>query len=227
MPTNGYISIQHPASLRKSVGISLQAAGKKFNREWIFRNLSFQFEPGKSYAITGPNGSGKSTLLQCIAGAIHLSEGSVSYHSVSKEATTQLAEEDFFKQVAISAPYLELIEEMTALEFLSFHQHFKPFLSGISISEILAAVSLDKATNKQIRYFSSGMKQRLKLAQAFYSDVPVILLDEPCANLDRAGYELYKNLCTGPGENRLTLVGSNDPQETVFCSAHIHLPDYQ
>ena len=71
------------------------------------------------------------------------------------------------------------------------------------------------------------MKQRLKLAQAFYSDVPVILLDEPCANLDRAGYELYKNLCAGPGENRLTLVGSNDPQETVFCSAHIHLPDYQ
>ena len=136
MPTNGYISIQHPTSLRKSVGISLQAAGKKFNREWIFRNLTFQFEPGKSYAITGPNGSGKSTLLQCIAGAIHLSEGSVSYHSVSKEATTQLAEEDFFKQVAISAPYLELIEEMTAREFLSFHQHFKPFLSGISISEI-------------------------------------------------------------------------------------------
>jgi len=211
----------------KPVGISLQSAGKKFNREWIFRNLSFQFEPGKSYAITGPNGTGKSTLLQCIAGAIHLSEGRLSYQLISNEATTQLAEEDFFKQIAISAPYLELIEEMTALEFLSFHQHFKPFLSGFTISEILQAVSLDKAANKQIRYFSSGMKQRLKLAQAFYSDVPVILLDEPCANLDRAGYELYKNLCTGPGENRLTLVGSNDAQETVFCSAHIHLPDYQ
>jgi ABC-type multidrug transport system ATPase subunit len=227
MTTSGYISIQHPTSVRKPVGISLDAAGKKFNREWIFRNLSFQFEPGKSYAITGPNGTGKSTLLQCIAGAIHLSEGSLSYHSVSKEATTQLAEEDFFKQIAISAPYLELIEEMTAVEFLSFHQHFKPFLSGISISQILQAVSLDKAINKQIRYFSSGMKQRLKLAQAFYTDVPVILLDEPCANLDTDGYEMYKNLCTGPGENRLTLVGSNDAQETVFCSAHIHLPDYQ
>jgi len=227
MTTSGYISIQHPTSVRKPVGISLDAAGKKFNREWIFRNLSFQFEPGKSYAITGPNGTGKSTLLQCIAGAIHLSEGSLSYHSVSKEATTQLAEEDFFKQIAISAPYLELIEEMTAVEFLSFHQHFKPFLSGISISQILQAVSLDKAINKQIRYFSSGMKQRLKLAQAFYTDVPVILLDEPCANLDRDGYEMYKNLCTGPGENRLTLVGSNDAQEIVFCSAHIHLPDYQ
>jgi len=227
MPTNGYISIQHPTSISKPVGISLHAAGKKFNREWIFRNLTFQFEPGKSYAITGPNGSGKSTLLQCIAGAIHLSEGSLSYQLVSKEATTQLPEEIFYKQLSISAPYLELIEEMTALEFLSFHQHFKPFLSGISFSEILQAVSLDKAANKQIRYFSSGMKQRLKLAQAFYSDVPVILLDEPCANLDRAGYELYKNLCTGPGENRLTLIGSNDSQETVFCSAHIYLPDYQ
>lgn len=227
MPTNGYISIQHPTSLKKPVSISIQGAGKKFNREWIFRQLSFQFEPGNSYAITGPNGSGKSTLLQCIAGAMHLSEGSLHYQSVSSEATTQLAEEDFFKQVSIAAPYLELIEEMTALEFLSFHQHFKPFIPGIEISEILEAVSLNKAVNKQIRYFSSGMKQRLKLAQAFYSDVPVILLDEPCSNLDRAGYELYKNLCSGPGKNRLTLVGSNDPQETEFCQQRIHLPDYQ
>ena len=173
MTTSGYISIQHLTSVRKPVGISLDAAGKKFNREWIFRNLSFQFEPGKSYAITGPNGTGKSTLLQCIAGAIHLSEGSLSYHSVSKETTTQLAEEDFFKQIAISAPYLELIEEMTAVEFLSFHQHFKPFLSGISISQILQAVSLDKAINKQIRYFSSGMKQRLNWPRHFTRMCPL------------------------------------------------------
>lgn len=211
----------------KAVHIILEAAGKKFNREWIFRNLSFQFEFGKSYAITGPNGSGKSTLLQCIAGAIHLSEGSLHYQSITAESSSRLADEDFYKQVSIAAPYLELIEEMTALEFLSFHQHFKPFLPGIEITEILTAVSLHNAANKQIRYYSSGMKQRLKLAQAFYSDVPVILLDEPCSNLDRAGYELYKNLCSGPGKNRLTLVGSNDPQETEFCQQRIHLPDYQ
>lgn len=211
----------------KAVHIILEAAGKKFNREWIFRNLSFQFEFGKSYAITGPNGSGKSTLLQCIAGAIHLSEGSLHYQSITAESSSRLADEDFYKQVSIAAPYLELIEEMTALEFLSFHQHFKPFLPGIEITEILTAVSLHNAANKQIRYYSSGMKQRLKLAQAFYSDVPVILLDEPCSNLDRAGYELYINLCSGPGKNRLTLVGSNDPQETEFCQQRIHLPDYQ
>lgn len=227
MYTQGYMPIQSKLSSTAHLSILLEGAGKKYNREWIFRNLHFCFESGKSYAVTGPNGSGKSTLLQSIAGAIHLSEGTMQYQVTSAGKKTIIPENRLYQYVSIAAPYLELVEEMTATELLNFHCSFKPFLPGITISEILAAVVLEKSSHKQIRYFSSGMKQRLKLAQAFYSDVPLLLLDEPCSNLDRSGIELYKDLCTGPGKNKLIIVGSNDQQETAFCTQRIHLPDYQ
>ncbi|MBU3743190.1 MAG: ATP-binding cassette domain-containing protein [Sediminibacterium sp.] len=219
--------MQNIPSATTQLAISLEGAGKKYNREWIFRNLHFSFEWGKSYAVTGPNGSGKSTLLQCIAGAIHLSEGGMQYQIFASGKSTPIPENSTYQFVSIAAPYLELVEEMTANELLNFHAHFKPFTPGVTITEILSAVVLEKSANKQIRYFSSGMKQRLKLAQAFYSNVPLLLLDEPCSNLDRSGIELYKDLCAGPGKNKLIIVGSNDPQETDFCTQRIHLPDYQ
>ncbi|MFM7357772.1 MAG: ATP-binding cassette domain-containing protein [Sediminibacterium sp.] len=207
-----------------SCSVSLNGAGKKFNREWIFREMNFHFEAGKSYAITGPNGSGKSTLLQCIAGSCLLSEGNLIFIDGKRNA---ISEDRIYQFISFAAPYLELIEEMTPLEFLRFHLRFKPLLPGTTLENILALAQLEAAANKQIRFFSSGMKQRLKLLQAFYSDVPVILLDEPCTNLDCTGFEFYKALCEGPGKNRLTIIGSNDPEETEHCVGHIHLPDYR
>ena len=117
------------------MNISLLDAGKRFNREWIFRHFSFEFLPNGSYAITGPNGSGKSTLLQVIAGAILQSEGEIQYSNSSAEAINEP-----YQQVAIAAPYLELIEELTATEFLQFHSGFKKLTH--SFPEILAAVNL-------------------------------------------------------------------------------------
>jgi ABC-type multidrug transport system ATPase subunit len=97
--------------------ISLTDAGKRYNREWIFRHLDQSFHTGLSYAITGPNGSGKSTLLQVIAGSTALSEGMIDMENVK--------DEEHYQHVSIAAPYLELIEEMSGLEFLQFHSGFK------------------------------------------------------------------------------------------------------
>src|SRR6185503_17366945 len=66
--------------------ISLSDAGKRFNREWIFRHFTYTFEEGKSYAVIGPNGSGKSTLLQVISGAMHANEGIIQYRVGSFES---------------------------------------------------------------------------------------------------------------------------------------------
>ena len=99
----------------------------------------------------------------------------------------------YFRLLSIAAPYLETIEEMTANEFFSFHQQFKPLMSGMTVSQILERVGLKDAADKQIRYYSSGMKQRLKLAQAFFSDTPVLLLDEPTTNLDGRGLPCTMN----------------------------------
>jgi|KBSSwiS6_1023812.scaffolds.fasta_scaffold08320_2 ABC-type multidrug transport system ATPase subunit len=210
--------------------ISLSDAGKRFNRDWIFRHLTYTFEAGKSYAITGPNGSGKSTLLQSIGGALHLNEGNVQYLSAGQAGSmlnVQCPNDEQFRYVSLCAPYLEVIEEMTVKEFLEFHSQFKSFLPSVSINEIIAIVGLEKAMNKQIRFYSSGMKQRVKLAQCIFSDVPVILLDEPCTNLDAEGVALYQKLINDYCSNRLVLVSSNDEVEFSFCKERLSIMDYK
>lgn len=200
--------------------ISLQNAGKRFNRDWIFRSCSLDFLPTHSYAITGPNGSGKSTLLQVIAGATLHSEGNVLYSDGIQKNIT-----DPYLYISIAAPYLELVEEMTATEMLDFHAAFKP-LTG-SVTEILKAVQLEKAAGKQIRYFSSGMKQRLKLAQAFFSDTPVLLLDEPTTNLDNEGIALYRTLINQQLGKKLIIISSNVEAEYDFCEEVIRVEEYK
>ena len=203
--------------------IQLEQIGKKYNREWIFRGLSYTFQAGKKYAITGPNGAGKSTLLQTIAGSTVLSEGSIKYSMAGQE----ILPENAFTSLSICAPYLTLIEEMTALEFLAFHESFKCFMPGITPDTALELIGLTTAANKQIRYFSSGMKQRIKLAQAIFSDVPVLFLDEPCTNLDETGYALYQSLIQNYASHKLIIVSSNDKAEYHFCEEVIDIKNYK
>lgn len=201
--------------------ITLEKAGKRFNRDWIFRNFTYEFKAGGKYAITGPNGSGKSTLLQVLAGSMNITEGSILWAAYK----ANISAENVYRQIAITAPYLELIEEMTAKEFLEFHSVFKKLL--LPSDEILRIIGLDKAPGKQIRNFSSGMRQRVKLAQAIFSDVPCIMLDEPCTNLDAAGYALYHQLISKYCQDRLIIVSSNDLNEYDFCDTRINVMDYK
>lgn len=203
--------------------IALSDTGKRFNREWIFRNLSYTFHAGHSYAVTGPNGSGKSTLLQAVAGALTTTSGKISYTLQGQAIDPEKA----YQHLSIAAPYLELIEEMTALELLSFHEKFKALLPGIDKTGILQEVGLEKAAGKQIRFFSSGMKQRLKLAQAIFSDTQVLLLDEPCTNLDASGIKVYQELITRFSAKRLVIVSSNDPQEYGMCQEEVRILEYK
>jgi ABC-type multidrug transport system ATPase subunit len=203
--------------------ISLSDAGKRFNRDWIFRHFNYQFESGQAYAITGPNGSGKSTLLQALSGGMMLTEGDGQWTIGNK----QLTNDHIFTHVSICAPYLEVIEEMELKEFLDFHHGFKPFLTGITIHSIIEAIGLEKAVTKQIRNYSSGMKQRVKLAQCIFSDTGIVLLDEPCTNLDSEGIELYHRLIREYCQNRLVVVSSNDEIEYKFCEKKISITDYK
>lgn len=203
--------------------IELRNAGKRFNREWIFRGANLQFASGTSYAITGPNGSGKSTLLQVIGGMLQLSEGTLK----SALGSTQLAVEEAFKHVSFCAPYMEVVEEMTLIEFLEFHQQFKPLLQGFDAKAVIAEVGLQAAAGKQIRYYSSGMKQRAKLAQAVFSNTEAVLLDEPCSNLDAKGIELYNRLISDYCKERLVVVCSNDEAEYGFCEQIIAITDFR
>jgi ABC-type multidrug transport system ATPase subunit len=199
--------------------ISLIGAGKRFNKDWVFQSLNVDFEQGQHYALIGNNGSGKSTLLQVIAGFTNLSKGTIEWNGADSQS--------IYDQISIAAPYLELVEELTTLEHFEFHAKFKSLTENISIQEMIQLIGLENSTHKQIRYFSSGMKQRLKLALAIFSTTPILLLDEPCSNLDKEGYTLYKQLIKQYAMQKLIIVGSNDPEEYAFCNQQINLMEYK
>lgn len=199
--------------------ISLIDAGKRFNKDWIFQSLNVVFEQGQHYALIGNNGSGKSTLLQILSGYTTLSKGTIEWNNADSQTA--------YDQISIAAPYLELVEELTTIEHFKFHATFKSLVDTLSIQEMIEWIGLENATHKQIRYFSSGMKQRLKLALAIFSTSPILLLDEPCSNLDKEGYALYKELIQQYAMHKLIIVGSNDPEEYAFCTQQINLMDYK
>lgn len=193
--------------------------GKKFNKEWIFRNLSFTLHNSQSLAITGPNGSGKSTLLQILSGYIPASEGKIQY----QKGKMILPSDDQFKHLSYSAPYLELIEEMTLTELVNFHKAFKALTENISTAQFISKIRMENAAQKEIRFFSSGMKQRVKLGLCLYSDTPILILDEPTANLDSNGIDWYQDEIKKQLGKRIVIIGSNQRYEYDFCETEINI----
>ena len=203
--------------------ITLKSAGKRYNYEWIFRNLNSTFQSDKSYAILGPNGSGKSTMLQVIAGNIIPSTGEIFYF----ENENKIDPEKFYQHISIAAPYLELPEEMNLEELLRFHSGFKKFHRNLSIHNIIQLSGFEKSSSRQIKHYSSGMKQRAKLMLAIFSETPVLLLDEPTTNLDEQGVRWWKNLMNQYAKNRLVIIASNIEREYEACDEKILIADFK
>lgn len=203
--------------------IILENIGRRFNRDWIFKEINYSFVSGESYAILGPNGSGKSTLLQILSGSLTPSAGTITYRLDSKNIDI----ESVFNQLSMAAPYLELIEEFTFQEQLDFHFKFKKYLPGLDREEVIALSGLEKSQNKLIKHFSSGMKQRVRLILAFCSHTPVLLLDEPTSNLDVDGTAWYHKLVSQFASDRLLIVCSNQENEYSFCNNLIDITSYK
>ncbi len=196
---------------------------KKFIYEWVFKGLTYSFENGQSYAITGPNGSGKSTLAQTITGYFTPSSGIINYHKDNQKIPV----EEVFKQLTFASPYMELIEEFTLDEMLKFHFKFKKPLEDLSINNLKELMQLDDVSKKQVKNFSSGMKQRLKLGLAFFSKSTLLVLDEPTTHLDNSGVEWYLTQIEKFCKDRLVIVCSNLEREYHFCDHTINLSDWK
>lgn len=203
--------------------VSFHKVGKRYRYEWIFRNVEFTFEAGKKYAILGPNGSGKSTLLKILAGHLSPSKGKVDFFFKGKKVD----EDTVYKHISYSAPYIELIEEFTLTEAIHFHQKFKPFLNQLTPTDLIGILGFEKSKNKPIRYFSSGMKQRLKLVLSICSDASLLLLDEPTTNLDNQGMEWYRDLVQKYAGDRLLIIASNVEADYDFCDTTLNILDYK
>lgn len=204
--------------------VGLESAGKKFFRNWIFKGLSFRFESPQKISVLGKNGSGKSTLLQVIAGYESLSEGVINYSRNGND----IPREEVYRCISIASPYLELIEEYTLAEMVRFHFSFKNPSGKLSFEDIIQLTELEHSKDKIIKYYSSGMKQRVRLALAILSDVDLVLLDEPLSNLDREGETWYKSLVEKFLKEKSAIVCSNQNEaEYFFCEKNINIADYR
>ncbi len=202
--------------------IRLQNVSKRYKREWIFKKISHELELGNSYAILGPNGSGKSTLLRILSGHLSPTRGQIKF----EQNNQNIPVDAIYQQVNYMGPYIELIEELTLVEALQFHQRFRSF-GTLSIEQLISRLQFEKSRHKEIRHFSSGMKQRLKLILAICSTPPILLLDEPTTNLDRQGVAWYQELMHDFNRKKLTVIASNVEEDYHFCRHNILITDYK
>ena len=201
--------------------ITLQNIGRKYNRNWIFRKLDYEFKSGTKYAILGRNGSGKSTLLQIISGYQGANEGNIHFEHKGQN----ILSEDFYKYVSFFGPYITLPEEFTLIELLNFHSRFRP--TEYTNHQVLGFIGLTKEKDKEIKHFSSGMKQKLKLGLAFFFQSDVILLDEPCTNLDAQNIAWYQEFLESATADKLVIIASNQEEEYRLCKEIIEIEKFK
>jgi len=189
--------------------ISVSNLGKRFNQEWIFKGLTTEFKSGNTYAITGPNGSGKSTLMQVLWGQVPASEGTITYSIDNLE----IPHDEVFQHIAIATPYMDIVEEFTLKEQVEFHFKFKNPAMGFSLATIIEKMQLGDSGNKPISQFSSGMRQRLKLGLAMFSEFKLLFLDEPTTNLDGISADWYKQQLAEIAGKKLVFIATNQPSD--------------
>ena len=199
--------------------------GHRFGTLLLFRRLSFSLEEGTSLAVTGANGAGKSTLLRILAGVLSPKAGTVTLRVNGRE----LPADDHPLHVGLVAPALGVYEDLTARENLVFLGQARRLPNAESrIESVLERVGLAGRAGDLVGTYSSGMQQRVKYAAALLADPPLLLLDEPAANLDAAGRELVDSVIADQlDRDRLVVVATNRAEESRRHDRTIRIEDHQ
>lgn len=206
------------------ISVELNNLGKKFKSEWVFRKLNYQINQSDRLVILGNNGSGKSTLLQMISGYVSYNEGEILY----KYAQNPVSDDSVHQHVSFASPYLQLIEEFTLFELAEHCSIAKPFIQNLSVESFIAELDLKSSSNKLIKQFSSGMKQRVKLGLALFADTQLLLLDEPISNLDERSINWYQTQLKALIHQRTLVVCSNNIQQEHFmCNKTLNVMDFK
>lgn len=204
--------------------VDLHNIARHFGREVVFSRVDITLASGSRTAILGPNGSGKSTLLQLIAGALIPTEGRIEHRLHGR----MVPQEEVYRLVSIAAPYLGLYEDLSLEQVIAFHARFKPLREGLQLKDLARIAYLEGSLAKPVSHFSSGMKQRLKLALAILSDTPLLLLDEPASNLDAEAIAWYRDLLQTHLADRTVLIASNrQAAEHDLCGSTLEMEHYK
>ena len=187
--------------------------GMKFGEKRIFQNINFELSPGKSAAIVGPNGSGKTTLVRIISGLLRPTIGKVKYI----EDNEHIAVQNFHKDLGLVGPYLQLYEELTAKENLTFFAKIKRISHPEEkIKSLMERMNLTGREDDQVKTYSSGMRQRLKYIFALLGDPKILILDEPTSNLDSDGIDRVYTIMNEQKEKNILLIATNDQSDLKY-----------
>lgn len=200
--------------------ITLQAINltKNFNRKSIFKNISFALSPGDSIAITGPNGSGKSTLIKILAGVLSASSGKIEISGGEEK----INEDSYYRYTGFVSPYLNLYDEFSGYENLAITSSIRG-AGTENIDTVLEKIGLLERKNDLLRIYSSGMKQRLKLAFAILHNPQILLLDEPTSNLDKEGIKIVTEIASEQKNGGILVIATNDEYEKSLCTKEINI----
>jgi len=195
------------------MNVTVEKLSKRYLYDWIIRDMDYDFTSHSITGINGINGSGKSTLIKLLSGYLSPSEGTITYTLMGKSVERA----DLYKHLSLAAPYSDLIQEYDAEEMFRFHTKFKKLRIDFSVKKFLQTVKLTGTKGKQIQYYSSGMKQRLQLAFALFTDSKLLLLDEPTSYLDNENKAWFYGLLKEHIADRTIIIASNDPEDFQFC----------
>jgi heme exporter protein A len=190
----------------------------RYGHRRLFEALSFDVGPGEPLAILGANGSGKSTLLRILSGVLEPTSGEAKLETTS----SSMSGYELTSQIGFVAPALQMYDAFTARENLAFLAEARRLRNPtVAISEVLDRVGLKDRADERVATYSTGMRQRLRLAAALLHDPPVLLLDEPGATLDAPGRELVATFFERT--DRIVVVATNDPAEAERCPRRVTL----
>ncbi|MEO0559598.1 MAG: ABC transporter ATP-binding protein, partial [Bacteroidota bacterium] len=184
----------------------------------LFEDLSFDVHVGEPLAILGANGSGKSTLLRILSGVLEPAAGQARLETASETASGV----ELTPRVGFVAPALQMYDAFTARENLAFLAQARRLSNrSTAISNVIDRVGLASRADDAVSTYSTGMRQRLRLAGALLHDPPVLLLDEPGATLDAPGRALVSEIFELT--DRIVVVATNDPAEADRCPRRVTL----
>jgi len=202
----------------------LDDVGKKFQYKWIFKGVDIELQSRDILSVRGDNGSGKSTLLKIISGHLSPNHGQVKY---SDNQHDKIDRDDIYQEITFAAPYINLLSRLELTECLDFYQKFKPLKSGLDTEQVIDMMGLKASAHKQLRFYSSGMLQRVKLAMAICAESSLLILDEPTSNLDDAGIKWYQKTLRQYSHDRIVVIASNVEHDFEMCNKSISILDYK
>jgi heme exporter protein A len=207
--------------MRAAPRLSAEGLAKRYGRRVLFRDVDFDLGPGDSLAVTGANGAGKSTLLQIVAGVRTPTAGAVRLWLEGEEVEP----EERPLRTGFVAPYLQLYDAFTAVENLGFIARARRLPeAGARIATVLDRVGLGRRGDDLLRTYSSGMKQRARLAAALLAAPSLLLLDEPTSNLDAPGRAVVEEVARSHREaGGILLVATNVDHEAALCEQRLEV----